>query len=214
MSQSRHALMASGVITIGLLVGGCASLKQPYPDRKRYAITIETPNKASVTPREGVLKVRRLRISPPFDDLGFSYKVSQNEFSTDYYNAFLTSPAELLTAELIDHLSTNGAFQSVVLAGSSADSQVVLEGDITGLYGDYTDAGSPYAVIEARFFLLDMRDDPVRVLSQNTYSQRVACAGGDAPALVAAWSRAYAAMLADLNTDMASVSVAPDANAR
>jgi ABC-type uncharacterized transport system auxiliary subunit len=203
------APVRTAVLLALMAVCSCKALERPFPDKHLYAIdTGATEPSMGRTSAGPVLRVRPIAIASPFDDASFMYKVGESRFESDYYNNFVTAPSKLLTGELIRRADVAGQFSSVISGANIASSTLALEGNVTALYGDYTDRSSPAAVIDARFFLI--RDDPaaVNILFEKSYSVREPFADDTPEALVAAWGRAYARMIDELISDLSKVTVA------
>jgi len=204
MSQAPRALGPVVLALACLCLASCEALKQPAPDKVFFAIDAGTPAAGASTAGNRVLRVRRLHVAKPYDARTFLYKVAESRFESDYYNGFVVSPAENLTAELIRWLSTSGACASVVDASSSVAHTHVLEGSITALYGDYADKSAPKAIIEAKFFLLDDTGAEPRVLLQKAYAGAAPLGGEGPAALVEAWGKAWRQVLVSLAADLAN----------
>ena len=108
-----------------------------------------------------MLRVRALRVSPPYDSLLFVYRTGPSQFDTDYYNNFIAPPASLLTGDLIDWLSRSAP---MIVSDTSSDLQpnAVLEGNITRLYIDSSSSPAK-AVIAARLTAWPPKGAPAMV---------------------------------------------------
>lgn len=192
----------AAVLTAGLILTGCDALSKPYPDRAMYAVTVDVPDDTRPGEGRGILKVARVRVVAPYDDRTFFYKVGPSEFKADYYNAFVSPPDRMFTLLLQDYLLGAGGFDTFLPPSSGADSNLRLEGNIRALYADFTDGPIPYAVIEARFFLIatDLADDVV--MAEKSYRQRVKAESGEPEAIAQAWGEALTALYGDLADDL------------
>ena len=195
----------AAVLMIGLFLTGCDALVKPYPDRSMYAVNVEVPEDADDGVGRGNLKINRIRVVAPYDDRVFYYKMGDNEFKADYYNAFVAPPDRMFTFLLYDYMQVAGGFDEMLPPFSGAGYNLRLEGNIRELYADFTEGPIPYAVIEARFFLIsaDSARDPV--LIQKGYSQRVKAKSAEPEAIAQAWSEALTAMYAELASDLIEV---------
>lgn len=204
-----RAVAAFAPLAALVLAASCASLSQPSPDKASFAIDPGSPTATlasqhvSVAPSTGnVLRVRRLKVASPYNTLGFVYRSGHGAFRTDYYNGFVAEPDQLLTGELVKWLSQAGPFDSVVDTASGVAARYVLEGDVTALYGDYTDKAAPKAVIALRVFLFDDPAANLSIVFQKTYEAAAPIAAGDAESLVRGWDDAYRTILTDLTNDL------------
>jgi uncharacterized lipoprotein YmbA len=211
---------------VGMLVacapgGGCAdALKTPYPAKAYFLIDPGHPGgsaaagaahdgsrAADAGPADAarttrVLKVRQFRVAAPYDGSAFVYKIGPNQYRSDYYSAFLMSTDRMLTASVRDWLGRSGLFTDVVDAGSGVRTRFSLEGNVSGLYADFTDRRAPRAIVEAQFFLLHDEDAGPQILFVRSYSASAPITGNGAPELVEAWNHACRKMLEDLTADL------------
>ena len=197
-SRAWAPLQATALCTV---LAGCGASK-PFPEKDFFAIEAGSPQAAATRVSESTLRVRRLRIATPYDGRSFVYKVGEAKFESDYYNGFVAEPEQLLTGELVQWLSRSGLFGSVVGSSVGADHSFVLEGVVTALYGDYSEADAAQAVMEAKFFLLDDRGAETRVVFQKPYRKAAPLEGDKAAALVAAWGQVYRGILMELTADL------------
>jgi uncharacterized lipoprotein YmbA len=202
--------IASAPIVLLLLVlgaAGCASLTQPYPQRNLYVISAGRPAAPGGDRSAAVLRVRPVRIAKPYDEKTFVYKTGDTAFQVDYYNGFLADPASLLTGELTSWLGASGPF-AVVLGSTGADHELTLETNVTSLYGDYSEKGSPKAVIEARFVLVREERSAYKVVFERVYREAEPLAGEKPEDLVKGFGQAYRRMLEKLAVDLRTIVVA------
>jgi len=186
---------------------------QPDPEKALFAIDPGDPPAAGnsqtsslklpTTMRaETVLRVRLLRVASPYNGQAFVYKTTGNEFRTDYYNGFIAAPDQLLTGSLIAWLLRAGPFDSVVDVASGIPARYVLEGNVTALYGDYSDKAIPKAVMVVRIFLLDDHDANLRIMFEKQYSATSAIERGNVNSLVKGWGIAFRQILEQMTADL------------
>lgn len=200
-------------VCVCLWAAGCAGLLKETPIAKAYfAIDPGRPEtrerSAATTPSTlEVLRVRTLRVSPPYDGTAFVYRIGPSQFDTDYYNNFIAPPASLLTGALIQWLARSET-ATVCDASSDLRSNVTLEGNITALYIDSTATPSPRAVVAGRFFLTRDRNAVTELLFQKTYEGSAAVTVRTPAGFSSAWGNAYrqvlAALAADVNSNLPS----------
>jgi cholesterol transport system auxiliary component len=204
------AVVAAAVCT---LAASCGMLSQPAPEKALFAIDPGEPpaavassaprSKASTTmPGGAVLRVRRLRVASPYDGQEFVYRIKGDEFRSDYYNGFIAAPDQLLTGSLVAWVLRAGIFESVVDMSSGIPARYVLEGDVTALYGDYTDKAAPKAVMTVRVFLLDDADAGLRIIFQKEYNAAVPIDPGSAESLTKGLSHAFRQILEQMTADL------------
>ena len=101
------------------------------------------------------LKVRRFRVSDTFSGNQLIYRTGAMTYDPDFYNKFLALPGSMITDQAIRWLSDSGIFAHVVDTGSEIEDDLLLEGNIQGIYGDYSDPDHALAVIEIRIHVMD-----------------------------------------------------------
>ncbi len=200
-------LITAVLVATGILAG-CGALSKPYPQKTRYAIMLPpstAPAPSTVPPRTtDSLCVRALVVNEPFDGLSLVYRTGPASFETDYYNTFVAPPDRLLTGAIDQFLSQSGVFAGVFRNETSSNCRYMLEGDVLGLYGDYTDRSKPVAVIKTRFFFIDDADAAATMLFVRQYERSEPLSSADPAALVDGWNKGMVAILQQLTSDMAS----------
>ena len=172
------------VAAIAGVLAGCSAPQRETPLRRQYVLDVNSAG-GKLEAGSGVLKVRRFRISSPFEGTSFVYRTGGVSYESDFYNEFLSPPAAMITEEVRQWLGASGIFGTVVDAGSHADARYALEGNIVALYGDYSDAGKPEAVMEIQVFLLDEAGPASSVAFSNGY-RVVSSLESNSPAALAA----------------------------
>lgn len=214
-------LLAACVVAPAVVCGCGDALKAPYPAKAYFLLAAGNPGPDSgdrapataaaatgatgatgAAAAERVLKVRQFRVTPPYDGGSFVYKVGPDQYSTDYYTAFLMPTDRMLGEEVRNWLDRSGPFDRVIDAGSGARARFSLEGNVTAFYGDFTNRAAPRAVIEARFLLLSDDNAGPRILFTRSYSASAPVTGPGPAGLVDGWNRACRQMLEELTADL------------
>lgn len=195
MRTSRLGRIA-GFCVIGL-AGGCGSLSKPYPVKESFGLTAQVPARVGTT-HAGVLRVERVRLTPPYDERTFVYRTSDTRYQSDYYAEFVADPARLLTAELVRAMDGARVFETVVEPDAGLDTAYRLETTVTELSADARDPLATMATVRARFLLLHDARDATRVVGEWVIegSER---AGDSSPgAVAAAWGTALGRVMEEL----------------
>ena len=192
-------------LTLLALAAGCASsLSRPAVERHLYNITAQRADMAPPPQDKTVLKVRPMQISPAYQGKELVYRLGEVEFESDYYNVFFVQPASNLSQQVEQWLGKAGIFSHVVDSTSQVSDTHLLEGLVNAMYGDFRDRADPKAVLEVQFFLLKNKNENYSVTFSRTYKKAVPFSSGfkDAGVLVAAYNRALAEVLAELEQDL------------
>jgi cholesterol transport system auxiliary component len=188
------------VLTV-VLTGGCLRLEQEYPERMSFVLTTE---RTSLPPHAvgQTLRLSPLRILPPFNRSAFIYRYDAVRFEADHYNQFLSPPDQLLYSELQRWLAASGLFARVLGRGEGRyEEDLLLEGLVTALYGDYQNHNEPRAVMAIDFALYGGARPAL--LWRRSYRRELPLAESTAAALAISWQQGLAQILIRLEEDLA-----------
>ena len=184
------------------LLNGCVRLERGYPEKRYFVIDVSRGGEVCPAVADGTLKIGTFPVSPQYEGRGFVYYKGGSMYDSDFYNEFFISPGAMLTEEVRQWVAASGLFRHVADLSGSREPTYFLGGRITALYGDYSKASAPKAVLEAEFLL--SRDVSVGTdkLLQNRYRREVLLDGSTPRALVAGWNEALREILTDLEKDL------------
>lgn len=183
---------------------GCVKLDRPPVDKRFFALDVARPGEAVNAPKGPALLVRRLQISPRAARRELVYKVGESGWTADYYNLFFTPPADMLSQDLRAWLRASGLYANVVDPGSLLEPRLILEGNVTSLYGDLTTKPGA-AVVQMQFLLLDNAGAERRVLLTREFQASVPLAGATPQDLVLALRAAVAQCFGELERALRQV---------
>ncbi len=176
---------------------GCVKMDRAPVDKQFFALDVARPGEALPAAKGPALMVRRLQISPRVAGRELVYKVGESGWTADYYNQFFTPPADMLSQDLRTWLRASGLYSNVVDPGSLLEPRLILEGNVTSLYGDLT-AKPGTAVVQMQFLLLDNAGAERRVLMTRDVSASAPLAGATPRDLVLALRTAVARCFGEL----------------
>jgi uncharacterized lipoprotein YmbA len=196
------SFLCVGTSLWALILAGC-NAGQAY-DKRFYVLRAARPSGSTATETDCILEIRRLTIDSAFGGKGLIYRTGQFEYESDFYNEFLVSPSGMMTEKMRNWLTASGLFRRVLNAGSQVDPTHILEGNVTGLYGDFTDRSAPQATIEIRIFLLKSQAnlEPTPVFGK-TYKSSAVLESAGPDGLVEAMDRCLEEILSRLEADLA-----------
>ncbi|HXC36737.1 MAG TPA: ABC-type transport auxiliary lipoprotein family protein [Candidatus Acidoferrales bacterium] len=187
-------------LVLAFLIGGC--LSRPSVNTKTYAFSAPMATATNSAPGGRVLSIRTFQIAPPFDGRSLVYRTGDFSYERDPYAQFLSSPAQELAAAISGILSADGCFGAVVGMGSAATPDVLVEIDISQLYGDIRKPGSPCAVLAMHVIFVKARNGlPGKVILQRSYSRRIPVKSAAADAFMAGWNTALSEIFAEVASD-------------
>ncbi len=157
MRNHRNHLieLVSICVLVSVLCSGCMDFQSANLEKQRYLLSARRQGDEDGAAGKLVVKVRRFHISSRFSGKSLTYRTGEVSYKTDFYNEFLTSPASNITEETTKWLGRSGVFADVAGVTSTAQADLLLEGTVASLYGDYSAEDAPRAVMEIRFVLLD-----------------------------------------------------------
>jgi ABC-type uncharacterized transport system auxiliary subunit len=200
MTASRITAAACVVLALA----SCA-IGKPPPQATTYIV--DPPASApAATRRAKTLRMGRVRVAPAFARKELVVRVDEVRYVTDFYNAFIAEPEDLLGARMAEWLDRAGPFKTVIQPGTRTPASYVLEATITELYGDFRPGRSPAAVMTVQFTLLDLTGVSTKVRLERTIGRRIALSEASPAALVRGYGQALGDILAELVPELAKAS--------
>lgn len=148
-----------------------ACLSQPHPVLQYF--TLETspetfPEADIPAPNRRTLLIGTVTTTKNNDGQALIYRLGDNRYESDFYNAFIAPPVRLLADAETQHLNRTSHRLRVVDSPGLTLADFGLETYIEALHGDYRPT-PPIAVLNLRFTLNDLRPTQPRVILDKTY---------------------------------------------
>ena len=203
----KTALRLAPALALPLLLAGCLAAapraQQKAAAQKRTFLPVAAaPSAPAAAPRFAAVKIRSFRALPPFDATGFVVRRSGSEFATDFYNAWLVPPQDLIRVQTARYLEQTGLFGAVYDASSGTLPPLSLEGVVSELFLDYA-GQAPAAVVTLRLLVLDERAPAFTVLFSAEKTGRAAFDPADPAAPAHAFGQALTQALEALSRALA-----------
>ncbi len=186
-----------------LLLSGCfdLGLSRETPQQRRYVL--EAPRAEPAPGRgRGHLEVRAFHAAGAYAGRSFVYRVVGQEVESDYYHEFQQAPGQAVSEVTRAWLAGSGIYQAVRGGGSRIPADLILEGDVLELFGDYREATAA-AVLSVEFTLIDRASSAM--LYHQVLSARIGMPDQEPANLVAGWNGCLAEILAKLESGLRSV---------
>lgn len=190
------------IFLICLTLFGCVGIKSPQ--RNEYVLNVKMPSKIKHPVLNKVLEVSSVAIAPQFSNLSFVYRVSDANYTRDYYNIFFNPPAQQIEQSIIKYLRGEHLFKYIASDASILPPNYILHSEVVAFYADYRDFKRPKAVIAIRFALFN---DKTQILMDRVFSLAVALQQKDTQSLVYAWNSGLTEILKQLNNRLYSLVV-------
>jgi len=151
------------------------------------------------------LKMGSFSVSAPFDTKSLVYRLGDQRYEKDFYNAYISTPSSMFSNATRQWLDQSGIFRLTVAQGTSFFPFYTLQATIDELYGDYR--GKPEAVVSVQFFFAVTNPNiPTPLITAKRYTQRIALENNLPQTLVLGQQQALAAILQQLEADLFAAS--------
>ena len=192
----RRTALRAAVAFCALALAGCGLSERPYLARRDWPLTVNRPT--AIPPRRGgrVLLVRGVEAGPGIESRGLQTLGPDGSLDVSFYEEWAALPAEGVESDLRNWLEQSGLFAAVVVPGSQASPDLVLEARLAALIADpgAHEARATMSVLLIRQGLLSSQ-----VLKEAVLTGRATLPDrADVPAKVAAMKAAVADLLAQV----------------
>lgn len=205
MKQGRSVARSSIVTALGLLVcaftlTGC--LSRPALNPQTFSFGSPAIDATNFVAGQPVLAIKKLEIGSPHADRSLAYRTGDFTYVRDPYARFLDSPEQELLAPVRAGLCSQGDFSAVVGTGSTFKPDVMVEIQVSRLFGDFRQSGGAKAVLTMRFTFCEATNGmAAQPLFQKEYSRTVPIDAPSAAALMKGWNQGLNEILAEVLVD-------------
>lgn len=187
----------------------CVNLERSYPEKHYFVLEVSPKQQPSTRTVKGVLAVSDMRVSRRYEGQSFVYRLSETSYESDFYNQFLIAPAALITEEVRKALAQSQVFEHVVSSSTDWEPTYRLQGTVNSLYGDFTDAHVPHAVIEMQFFLTKKTPTGEEIVMAKRYIKSVPVSARSPEAMAKGWDTGLEDILSSFIADLKSANLQP-----
>lgn len=199
---------AGTALVVLLLAGltGCSTFTREAPVKQVYLLDPPLPRAADKAQPLSV-RVAAVNVAAPYRGRSFVYRAGGLRYETDFYVEFLVAPAAMFTEQTSRALEAAHVFTRVVPPGSSADSDVSLEGFVSALYADERDGSPVSAELAITYYLTPAGGSGNVPTWSHEYRRHVTLAVHTPAAYVEALNQAFGEILAELTRDLAGLQI-------
>ena len=179
---------------------GCLS----RPALKTQTFSFGTPaiNATNLVAGQPVLGIKKLEAGSPHEGRSLVYRTGDFTYVRDPYALFLDAPEQELLAPVRTGLSSGGDFSAVTGTGGVLKPDVLVEIQVSQLFGDFRESDKAKAVLTMRFSFCTATNGMVgQPLFQKEYSRSIPLDAPSAAALMKGWNEALTEILGDVLAD-------------
>ncbi len=170
----------------------------PPQEKKLFFIEPDFSKLKKAQAKLGFFK-SRFRISPFFEGKGLTYKQTDINFETDFYNEFLIFPATNLT-EVINKWIQDSELAEYTPFNLADEENTLLAGNINALYGDFRSEKSAKAVLELEMYIQKSKSD--KLAFRKIYRKEISLTKPTPENLVIGWNQALTEILNQFTNDI------------
>ena len=207
MNRTMSFKHTTTAVCAALIVTAC-SIGKPIPEATTYIVEAEPPASSSTVRRAETLRMGDVRVAASFAGNALVYRMSDVQYVSDPYHAFIADPAAMLGNRMADWLNLAGPFKTVAQPGSAqsvSSAPYVLEATVTELYGDFRPGVTAAAVMTVQFTLVDVNGPRSSTAYERTISRRIEIAEASPDALMRGYSKTLTEILSQLRSELDSV---------
>lgn len=186
-------------VAIAPLVG-CAPTR-PNLDTSTWLIDPKRTGEPRKPNTDFWLKVGPVSVDGPFDSKSMVYRLGDQRYEKDFYNGYISTPAEMVSNATRQWISEANIFKAAVNQSNTFFPYYALQVNVTELYGDYR--GQPEAVVSIHFYLTVLSTGTQNpILMSNRYTQRVPLKDNRPGTLANGLQQAFASILQRYEVDL------------
>ena len=204
---------ASGLLLLAAVGGLTGCLSKPALNKQTFAFNVPPAATTNHFDHHCILGVRKLQIAAPFEGRSIVYRTGEFSYERDPYAEFLEAPGDELLPVMNEWLRRSGNFDAVVAAGSALKPDLLVEINVSQLFGDFRQPKHPAAILAVRFVFLEATNGILgRPVFNKDYTQSIPLRGPAADALMAGWNQALANIAVEVSSDLGSIKTAQRIN--
>lgn len=189
--------LAQLVFLLGLT--GCLSRPALKTETFSFGMPVAVGTNAADAP---VLGIKKITVAAPFAGRSLVYRTGEYTYERDPYAEFLDFPEKELMAPMRAGLASRGDFKSVLSAGDALEADIVVEINISQLFGDFRDPNNARAILRAQFMFCRATNGIASgLIFQKEYSQNISLKKPTANALMAGWNQELDEIISKVLTD-------------
>jgi cholesterol transport system auxiliary component len=147
------------------------------------------------------LKVGPVSVNAPFDGKSMVYRLADQRYEKDFYNGYISTPAEMVGNGTRQWISDANIFKAAVNQSNTFFPYYTLQVNVTEFYGDYRNQAE--AVVSIEFYLAVLSSGSQNPIVMNSrYTQRVPLKDNRPGTLANGLQQAFATILQRFEADL------------
>ena len=181
-------------------LSACAPTK-PSADTTTWLIAQKRLGEARKPNTDFWLKMGAVSVNGPFDSKSMVYRLSDQRYEKDFYNGYVSTPAEMIGNATRQWISDANIFRATLNQSNTFFPYYTLQASVTEFYGDYRSQGE--AVVSMEFYLTMLSSGSQNpILMTNRYTQRVPLKDNRPESLANGLQQAMAGILQRYENDL------------
>jgi ABC-type uncharacterized transport system auxiliary subunit len=201
--NARETVGRPVIAAVLLSLSACAS-KLP---RAPQSFTLDPPAQVRAVPAPGATLIVALHptdANATYAGVELVYRVGEHAIERDPYASFAAAPTSMLTTAIRGYLKSSDFVRDVVYPGEDVRVNLAIDPALAELYGDFTNASQPVAVMSIFFRVLvpSSGGTPDREILLKRYTERRPIETRTAASVVAAMNQDLEAIMTQFIADL------------
>lgn len=201
MKRLTQTIILTLISTV--LLTGCITSRNVYPDKNFFVLEVSRDRQPFEKISDQMVEVRGFSSPSLKSGNEFVYRYPEGEYKSDYYNVFFVKPARMVTEQTNNWISDSGLFSSVVNPENAYDAGLIIEGNISKLYADFSGT-EDLSVMEIKFFINRVKKGKYVTVFNKSYEKEIKVENRSPETLVRGWNTALEQILSDFEDDVAA----------
>ncbi|MEY3725408.1 MAG: hypothetical protein RLZZ365_1343 [Pseudomonadota bacterium] len=189
------------VLLVGVAVLVACAPSRPNLETSTWLIDPKRTGEPRKPNTDFWLKVGPVSVNGPFDGKSMVYRLADQRYEKDFYNGYISSPAEMVANATRQWISDANIFKATVNQSNTFFPYYTLQVNVTEFYGDYRNQAE--AVVSIEFYLAVLSSGSQNpILLNSRYTQRVPLKDNRPSTLANGLQQAFATILQRYEADL------------
>lgn len=172
MNMLLHRVTRALVVLVGITVLLACAPTRPNLETSSWLIDPKRGGEPRKPSTDYWLKVGPVSVNGPFDSKSMVYRLADQRYEKDFYNAYISSPADMVSNASRQWISDANIFKATLNQSNTFFPYYTLQINVTEFYGDYRKQAE--AVVSIEFYLAMLSSGSQNpIVMNNRYTQRV-----------------------------------------